>query len=108
MFLTSNACRASDVRPRPPRRWGDTSILFVSHDWDPARDGAEALAGRRLVTALLAAGARVHVIAAGCADDEFSADNYAVTVVPRRHFPANKIARAFQMVRSTIPEAAGQ
>jgi hypothetical protein len=72
------------------------------------RDSAEALAGRRLVKALLEAGARVHVLAARRADDEIEHHNYDVTtVVPGRPFPSNKIGRALQMVRTTVPEDEG-
>lgn len=104
----SDAFRALDERQLRQSDWSSTTILYISHDWDPARDSAESLAGRRLATALLEAGARVHVLAASRADDELRYHNYDVTVVPNGPFPSNRVGRALQMVRSTIPEAAGQ
>ena len=107
MFLMSEAFRALDPQQLKQWDWRSTTMLFISHDWDPSRDGAESLAGRRLVTALLEAGARVHVLAASRADEELGYDNYDVTVVPKPPFPRSKIGRAAHMVRSTIPEAEG-
>src|SRR5690606_4883144 len=69
--------------------------------------GAQAITGRRLVNALLAAGARVHVLASSRADEEFSSPNYAVTVVPGPALSASKPQRTWQMIRCGIPEAAG-
>jgi len=109
VFLMSDAFRAlaSGECKVPACDWRSTTILFVSHDWDPARDSAEGLAGRRLARALLEAGARVHVLSARRADDELSFENYNVTAVPSRPFPTNRIGRALNMVRSTVPEAEG-
>jgi hypothetical protein len=107
VFLMSDAFRALDTRVSRRWDWSASTILFISHAWDPARDGAEALAGRRLVKALLEAGARVHVLSAARADDEFRHDNYEGTVVPCAPLPLNKVARAWRMVRLTIPEDEG-
>jgi hypothetical protein len=107
MFLSSDAARGPGSR-RCQGDWTSTTLLLVSHDWDPARDGAEALAGRRLNTALLEAGARVHVLAGAKADEEPAHPRYEVTVAPRGQLARAKAIRAWQMVRSTVPEAAGQ
>jgi hypothetical protein len=107
VFLMSDAFRALDDRQWRRWDWPSTRILYISHDWDSARQGAQALSGRRLVTALLEAGARVHVLAASRADLELRHGNYELTVIPSPAFPDNKIRRAVRMVRSTIPEAAG-
>ena len=83
MFLTSKALRALDERQLSQWDWSATTILLISYDWDPARGGgAEALAGRRLVAALLEAGARVHVLTTGGVDQELRGPNYDATVVP--------------------------
>ncbi len=108
MFLTSTAFAQWAASGQPAFSWPGVNVLFVSHDWNPACDGAEALAGRRLVHCLIDAGARVHVLAAARADDEFEHPRYRVTVVAPGTFPVNKAARALQMVRSTVPESAGQ
>jgi hypothetical protein len=107
VFLTSNAFRAADERPVRRWDWSAATILLISHDWNPDADSAEALAGRRLARALLEAGARVHVLAAGRPVSDLRFDNYDVTVVPDRPFPVNKIRRALAMIRSTIPEMEG-
>jgi glycosyltransferase involved in cell wall biosynthesis len=103
----SDAFRAAPPRHRS-RDWRTTTVLLVSHEWDPARHGAEALAGRRLARCLLDAGARVHVLASGRADDEIQHARYAVTAVSGGGFPASRTGRAIAMMRSGIPEAAGQ
>lgn len=108
MFLTSDAVRAFDVERLRAWDWSRTSILYVSHGWNPARDGAQAITGRRLVRTLLTAGAQVHVLAAARADDEESCVRYGLTVVPAAPLAANRIVRASHMVRSGIPEAAGR
>ncbi len=107
MFLTSSAFRA--VGDSHLRRWDwrRATILLISHDWDPDAESAEALAGRRLARALLEAGARVHVLAAGRPANDLGDGNYGVTVVPDRPFPVSKFLRAIEMIRSTIPEIEG-
>ena len=108
MFLMSGAFRALKRQELDAWNWRSASVLFVCYGWDPGRDGAETLAGRRLVTAMLEAGARVNVLATNRADDEV-ADNgaYSVTVVPTSPFPSHKVGRAFEMMRSRIPECEG-
>ena len=108
MFLTSKALRALDERQLSRWDWRATTILLISYDWDPARGGgAEALAGRRLVAALLEAGARVHVLTTGGVDQELRGPNYDATVVPTAPLSQNKVGRALQMLRCGIPEWPG-
>jgi hypothetical protein len=97
----------ADSQPLPSCNWSRTTILFVSHEWNPTLDSAEALAGRRLVRALVEAGARVHVLAASGGENEHTAKGYEVTVVRSLPFPTNKIGRAAKMLSSTIPEGEG-
>ena len=107
MFLMSEAFRRRAATNRP-FDWPAATILFVSHQWNPLRDGAEALAGRRLVRCLLDAGARIHVLAADRGDDEPDHPHYQVTVVSSGTMSTNRFGRGLQMMRSTIPEVAGQ
>jgi hypothetical protein len=107
VFLTSDAYRTLDETELRAWDWSATTILYVSFAWDPASTGAQQLSGRRVVKTLLAAGARVHVLTAQRAAEDFSSGRYRVTVVPPPPFPANKIGRAFRMVQSTVPEAEG-
>lgn len=109
MFLMSEAFRQLAAAPggQPFCDWRSTSVLFLSHDWGVSSDSAEALAGRRLVDALVGAGARVHVIAGGPLPDEPAGEGYTVTAVAPLPFPSNKLHRAMRMVGSTIPEAEG-
>jgi hypothetical protein len=83
--------------------WRQRPVLFISHAWDPATGGAEALAGRRLVTALRDAGAAVEVVAAG----DGTESERGTTAVPEPRCPEAKLRRAWQMVRTTVPEAEG-
>lgn len=109
MFLQSNAFSRLDADQLAQWTWEGKTILFVSHDWDPAHDGAEAIAGRRLAAALLDAGARLHVLAAAHASTELRHERYDLTTIPiRRPLSPNKFSRAFEMMTSTVPEAAGQ
>jgi hypothetical protein len=105
MFLMSDAFR----RRRPWRHceWGASTVLCVAHDWDPERNTAESLASRRLVSALLDAGARVHVLTSARPGRELQHDRLGVTVVPPRGFPSNRAHRAIRMIRTSIPEAEG-
>jgi hypothetical protein len=50
----------------------------------------------------------MHVLAGAKADDEPVHPRYQVTVAPRGQLARAKAIRAWQMVRSTVPEAAGQ
>jgi glycosyltransferase involved in cell wall biosynthesis len=108
MFLMSDAFRSLRWPTQRPWHWPASTILLVSCAWDPSRDGAEALAGRRLLHALLEVGARVHVLAGGRARDECEHPNYRLTVVPRPPFAGHKFGRACQMLRSTVPESEGR
>jgi hypothetical protein len=108
VFLTSKALGALDERQLRRWDWCAATILLISYDWDPARGaGAEALAGRRLVAALLEAGARVHVLTTGGLDEELRCRNYDATSVPTPPLSENRIGRALQMVRCGIPEWPG-
>lgn len=108
MFLTSNAVRALEEAELRAWDWSATTILYISFAWDPAADAAQALSGRRLVKALLAAGARVHVLATNRAADECPSDHYDVTVVPAPAASRRKLWRALRMMHSTIPEVEGE
>lgn len=108
MFLTSSAFRQLEEQRLRAWDWSNTSILYVSHGWDPARGGAQAITGRRLVRALLTAGARVHVLAAGRADEELTSPRYGITAVEGPPMAEGRIASAFQMVCSGVPESAGR
>ncbi len=103
MFLMSDAFRALDERHLQAWNWRSVSILFISYDFGPA-SGPEGLAGRRLVNCLLEAGAQVHVLTAGGADE---CRDYDATVVPQRPLSDNKVLRTVQMVRCGIPEGVG-
>jgi hypothetical protein len=108
VFLTSDGLRGLDGRQLNQWSWSSTSILWISYDWDPARGaGAEALAGRRLVAALLEAGARVHVLTTNGPDEGLRCANYDATVVSNTRFSGNKLGRALQMIRCGIPEEPG-
>ena len=108
MFLTSDALRGLDERQLNQWNWSATSILWISYDWDPARGGgAEALAGRRLVAALLEARARVHVLTTNGADEGLRCAHYDATVVSNARLSGNKLGRALQMIRCGIPEGPG-
>jgi glycosyltransferase involved in cell wall biosynthesis len=108
VFLQSAAFRALDDAIVRRWAWPETTVLYISHGWNPARDGAQSITGRRLVHALLRAGARVHVLAAGRADDEIHDANYTVTVIESPPLADGKVGRAAQMLMSGVPEAAGR
>ena len=105
MFLTSHALGAADSQRARHWDWRDTTVLFLSYEWDPDRDGAEALAGRRLVDAMRDAGAMVRVLAS--TDAEPAGEDATVTLVRRVPAATSRIGRAMRMVRSTVPEVAG-
>jgi glycosyltransferase involved in cell wall biosynthesis len=107
VFLTSEARRLLGDAPLRRFPWDGTSILYVSHGWDPARDGAQSITGRRLVRTLLHAGARVRVLAARQADAELEHDRYAVSVVPGPAATSGRLARATRMLRTGVPEDPG-
>ena len=107
MFLTSDAFRAFDSRLAGTFNWTRASILLVSYDWDARNGSAEALAGQRLVDALLAAGASVHVLAGTPVREGGDARAERVTWVPRASFSNSRYGRALEMIRSTVPEATG-
>jgi glycosyltransferase involved in cell wall biosynthesis len=88
--------------------WSATSILLLSYAWDPAENAAETLAARRLAAALLDAGAQIHVLAVNRAAHEFDvARSYHVTLVSTTSTARTRVGRAWQMVRSRIPEVEG-
>ena len=93
MFLTSEGVARVGRAAVSRWDWRATTILLISYDWDPARGGgAESLAGRRLVAALLGAGARVHVLTAGGVNQELRCPNYDATVIRPRRFPRTRSA----------------
>jgi hypothetical protein len=83
--------------------WTRSSMLLVSYDWNPLAGGPEALAGRRLASALLDAGARVHVLTAD-GGTPIEADRYHQTVVADTPAPDNRVQLGLGMIRHRIPE----
>jgi glycosyltransferase involved in cell wall biosynthesis len=112
MFLSSDALRALDAHERQVWDWTTKTVLYVSWDWGPGGT-AEALAGHRLVAALLDAGARVHVLAGPNGRDAEPSlagrdpARYAVTSVGHPEVADNRIVRTWQMLQRGIPEPAG-
>jgi len=108
MYLKSDAVEAFDWRQLQKWDWTSTTVLLVAYDWNPVSGGAEALAGRRLVRALLAAGARVSVLTGPAAVvDDTQHPRYSVTVAPCEPLASGRVGRAIQMVRTRVPEASG-
>jgi hypothetical protein len=103
----SDAFRALDPRRLREWNWPAATVLYVSYEWSVQQNSAEALAGRRLVNALLDAGARVHVLAERGGTGEIVHRHLTVTTCRARVVPSSKLLRAAQMIRTSVPEGQG-
>jgi len=104
VFLTSEAFGALNGKAHLPD-WNTTTVLMISYEWDVIRGGPEALAGLRLAARLRESGARVHALTAIGAEQSGGADR--VAVVRAKPYARTRLGRAWQMIRSGVPEPQG-
>ena len=103
MFLKSDAYRAIEREQPSFCDWRGTNILMIVYEWDDVRGGPEALASLRLAARLRDAGARIHVLTA--VGEQRWQSKWDVTVVPTAPLAPQRLIRAWQMIRTGIPES---